>query len=258
MLRIIESFNNLPVTIEPDPDANFQPGQIGSLRIKNSKSIIGICDGLHPFGIIDDIRSHVSRALPNPYSQVHIVPIQIAFDEEKQDMVSASDAKVELNYSKIIIGSFTSNIPGQLHSVNGVFTIPKGTKCNYCLTPQAGSEPDINNAIRLVCTYAYNVHYPELQDSVSVFNRVTIWSKNMIAETDMFDTTQKYFKYSNLFVQNGFLTTNRADYTCKCIGVVLQPPGIENSMLRFLLDLEGKVDIGVSSWSKELNTLSNR
>src|ERR1019366_1375406 len=112
MLRIIETFSNLPEQIEVDPDAYFQPGQIGSLRIKKGKSVIGVCDGLNPFGIIDDVRTNVFRGIPRPYTQVHIVPVSPHrdFDELKLEWVLTQDKKVDLNHTNIIKESFKSSI----------------------------------------------------------------------------------------------------------------------------------------------------
>lgn len=246
MLRIIEMFGNLPENVEVDSDANFQPGQIGSLKIKGGKSLIGVCDGLHPFGILDDIKSKTIRCISTPPTQVHIVrAIHMDFDPIKKEMVLIQDHKVELNNSNIIAASFISNVPGHLKSINGVFILPKGTVCNYCMIPSVDGQ-HINDAVRFSCKYAYNVpmKFGEINDSTMGSQRVTVWTKNIIADTDMYDTSQEYNKYAPLYVEKGLLTTRRLDRQCKCIGVVLGSPDADNPMLRFLLDLENKIDIG--------------
>lgn len=248
MLRIIELFNNLPVSVEVDPDANFQPGHIGSLRIKNGKSLIGICDGLHPFGILDDIKTNKFRCIPKPPTQVHIVSnARITFDEARKEIVLAEDHKVSLNHNNIIAASFTSSVPGHLQPINGVFTLPKGTGCNYCVVPRVNGK-DVPYAVRFSCRYAYNVPINSFDDSTASTDRATVWTKNMIAETDMYDTAQEYPTCSLLYASNGLLTTKIIDYNCKSIGVVLEPPNQETSMLRFLLDLDGKVDVGSNNY----------
>lgn len=246
MLRIIETFRNLPTSVEVDSDANFQPGQIGSLRIKGGKSVVGVCDGLHPCGVLDDIRSNTFRAIPTPPVEVHVVPISNReFDERRKEWVLGEDVKVELKHANIIKASFVSSVDTILQPIIGVLFIPKGTSCNYCLFPKPNGRGDVNDAVRFSCKYAYNVPADSFEDSTANTNRVTVWTKNMIADTDMYDTSKEYAKYSLLYVENGLLTTKRSDYNCKCIGVVLEPPSAENSMLRFLLDLEGRVEIGV-------------
>jgi hypothetical protein len=246
MLRIIEVFNNLPVCVRVDSRAYFQPGQVASLKMKKGEIVAGVCDGLHPCGIIDDIRirSNVLRMVPKPFNQVHIVPINHpSFDEDLKQIVLAQDHSVKLNHVNIIADSFISDVPGQLKSVNGELILPKGTICNHRISPMDGG-CYINYAVRLTCRYAYNVPAPKMDDSTVGSGQVTLWTKNMIADTDMYDTAQEYHKYANLYVENSLLTTKRLDYTSKRIGIVLDVPSNDNSMLRFLLDLEGNVDVG--------------
>ena len=245
MLRIIETFNNLPTCVEVDSDANFQPGQIGSLRIRSGKSVAGVCDGLHPYSVIDDIRSNTLRAIPKPPIEVHVVPIsKLEFSERRKEWILGEDVKVMLKHANIIKASFVCSVDVFLQSINGALTIAKGTACNYCMFPKPNGRGDVNDAVRLSCKYAYNVPSESFEDSTANSQRVTVWTKNMIADTDMYDTSKEYSKYAPLYVENGLLTTKYPDPNCKCIGVVLEPPCAENSMLRFLLDLEGRVEIG--------------
>lgn len=246
MLRIIETFRNLPTSVEVDSDANFQPGQIGSLRIKSGKSVVGVCDGLHPCGVLDDIRSNTLRAIPKPPIEVHVVPIpNREFSERRKEWILGEDVKVELKHTNIIQASFISSVGTILQPINGAIIIPKGTACNYCMFPSPNNS-DVNDAVRFSCKYAYNVSTDSFEDSTASTNQVTVWTKNMIADTDMYDTSKEYPRYYPLYVENGLLTTKRSDCNCKCIGVVLGPPSADNSMLRFLLDLEGRVEIGES------------
>jgi hypothetical protein len=242
MLRIIETFNNLPQNIEVDPDANFQPGNVGSLRIKNSKSVMGICDGLHPYGILDDIKSNVIRCVPVPPTQTFIVPAEdIEFDANKKAIILSKAQKVELNHANIIAASFISDVPGTLKYLNGIFILPIGTICNYCLKPSINGST-INDAVRFSCKYAYNIN--KVDDTTLGSGRVTVWSKNMIAETDMYSIAHEYNKYMPLYVENGLLTTKRLDSQCKCIGIVLEGPTTNNPMMKFLLDIENKITVG--------------
>lgn len=243
MLRIIETFGNLPTTIEPDPDAHFQPGNVASLWISKSKSVVGVCDGLHPFGILDDIRSDTLRTVCTPDDGIHIAPaLDFYFDPSKKEVVLAQDHKIELKHANIIAASFASSVSVQLRSKEGIAIVPAGTACNYCLHPSISGE-DFNNAVRFAVRYAYNVPSGVFDDSTQGSNRATIWTKNMIAATDMFDTTQEYPQYAPLYANCGLLTSKKIDARCKCVGVVLEPPKAQSGMLRFLLDLDGKVDV---------------
>lgn len=206
-----------------------------------------VCDGLHPFGILDDIRSDTLRTVCTPDDGIHIVPIShYDFDLFSGEMVLVEDHKVELRHANIITASFASSVPVRLLSKEGIAIIPAGTACNYCLHPSMNGK-DINNAVRFAVRYAYNVPSGALDDSTQGSNRATIWTKNMIADTDMFDTAQEYPRYIPLYANCGLLTSKKIDDQCKCIGVVLEPPRAQNGMLRFLLDLDSKVDVKSSS-----------
>lgn len=236
MLRIIESFGNLPTTIDVDSDIKCQPGQIGSLKIKNNKSVIGICDGLHPFGIIDDLKSNTIRSVVSPKDGEFIIPItEFEYDSLKKEIVLSKDFHVELKHTNIISSSFISNINVELNCRNGIVTIPKGTTCNYCINITPNQNDMINHDIRLVVKYAYNTIYDSLESTISNM-KITMWTKNMICETDMFDTSAKYEIYSNLYIINGLLTTKCILPQCKCVGMVLSLPTVNNNMLRILWD----------------------
>lgn len=240
MLRIIETFNNLPQGYHVDPDANFEPGQIGSLRVRNGNVVVGVSDGLHPEGIIDDIKTEKYRAVR---WQEEIVAKVEEFNMKDSYFITAKDIKCQLKEPHVIVKSFISTISVTLVPMNGVVIIPAGTLCNYRSPHNLDLSSEYSNAIRFSCNYAYNIP-ANYDDSTVMSGRVTIWNKMMIAETNMFDTTAKYNKYSSLYAVNGLLTTNKFSYECKCIGFVLEEPKNTNPMIRFMFDPEGKVQVG--------------
>lgn len=234
MLRIIETFNHLPVSLEVDLATNFQPGQIASLKIKNNRKTFGICDGLYPFGIIDDIKTKVIRKV---VISSDIVPASsFSIDDTKENLILTQKHSLELRYQNIIASSFISDVVGILNAKLGIFTLPPGTICNYKLNSS------INNAVKFSYRYAYNVLYPQEENSTKGTNTATIWNKNMIAESDMFDLTQEYPKYATLYVENGLLTTRRNDLS-QYVGVVLTDPASNSSALKFLFDPENNIKV---------------
>jgi len=236
MLRIIETFNNLPQAYQVDPDSNFEPGQIGSLRVRSGNVVVGISDGLHPEGIIDDIKTEKYRTVK--WEEEIIASVE-DFGMKDSAVTTAKDIKCQLEKSHIIVKSFISTVPVTLIPMNGVVIIPAGTICNHVLD----TSNNFANAIRFSCNYAYNIP-ANYDDSTVSSGRVTVWNKMMIAETDMFDTTAKYDRYSSLYTINGLLTTNRPSYECKCIGFVLNEPKSNYAVVRFMFDPEGKVQTG--------------
>lgn len=81
-------------------------------------------------------------------------------------------------------------------------------------------------------------------DSTFGSKRLTVWTKNMIVDTDMFDTMPEYHKYNNLYVFDGLFTTRRLMINAKCVGIVLQTPSLTHPLLRVLFDLKGNIEIG--------------
>ena len=250
MLRIIESFRNLPESLEPSKIITCQPGQIGALKISKGKTVVDICDGLHPFGIIDDIKTRNIRCVATPLVKDCIVRAEhYDFDPVVKKSVLTQEHTVELAHRNIIAESFvaSANIGGHLKSGEGLYVLPKGTACNYRLMPTISGN-EINDAVRFSCSYAYHVTMKREQNSIMGTGRITVWTKNLIADTDMFDTSMEYPKYANLYVNKGYLTTCRVHCQCPTIGIVLNAPQNSNdSMLRFLFDPNGNIDIAANN-----------
>lgn len=248
MLRIEETFGMLPVGYLVDESSMFQPGQIASLKIKNDQLVVGVSDGLNPFGVFDDIRSHSIRKIVicEQVALFGISEFNLMFSPKYQNYVIKTPIKIELNNPDIVKNSFISyGVDVMLDAKNGVITIPAETPCNAPSIGKAKNDEypiyPINDSFKFQCSYAYNETSKELIDTTVGSHRVTVWNKNLIARTDMYDVTQDYKKYTPLYVDNGYLTSRKIIHLSKCVGMVLEEPTPEQPSLKFLLDLEGKL-----------------
>lgn len=237
MLRIIEAFNHLPQSFYVDSEAKFEPGQIGSLKIKNNKTIITVCDGINPIGILDDVKNTHLRG--TVFNKQYLLPLYNCKIGENSELILTQDYKLELEHVNIISKSFVCSIPAVLDSKKGIITIPAGTvlKCEiYSLI--------INSVPTAIIYINYAFKIKSIDDSTVSTGQTTVWNKVLIADTDMFDTTVEYNKYDNLYSNNGLFTTKKSTYENKCVGVVLTPPNADSSMLRFLFDPNNDIKIG--------------
>jgi len=236
MLRIIETFNHLPQSFYVDSGSKFEPGQIGSLKIKNGKTIVTICDGINPIGILDDIKNDFYRV--PIYNKQLVVPVS-NYRIENYLMILSEDLKFELDHTNIIHGSFKSSIPVILDSKKGVITIPRGTQLDDYYFKSKGILAVIFNI-----NYAFKIKAKSFDDSTISTEQATVWNKLLIADTNMFDTAVEYRKYDNLYADNGLLTTKKLTYEAECIGFVLDIPTNDNPLLRFLFDPNNQIKIG--------------
>ena len=222
MLRIIETFNHLPTSYKVDIDAKFGPGQIGSLKIKDNQTVVSVCDGINPIGILDDIKNKFIRRVR--YQQRIIISPGVK--ELKYDLFYRLEDK------NIISKSFISTINVVLDPKKGIITIPKNTQI-------------YNDCIDFVVNYAFNLKSDD--DSTVGSGRATVWGNLLIIETDMFDTTTNYHKYDNLYSNNGLFTNIKPTYESKYIGFVLNSPSNDNPVLKLFFDLNNKIEIGLAA-----------
>lgn len=236
MLRIIESFGHKPVQVNIDKDCEFLPGQIVSLKLKKDKETLDVCDGLYPYGIVDDIHATKFRNIvyeklislkevpSNRCIELHPNIIKSSLKYKIYDFIDNKN----LNIDEFYLSQFIDFKAGKI-----------------CF-PEKYIIP---NYLTITISYAYNttLNYPlKLNTSCMSTQSATVWKNNMIVETDMFDVTQTYTKYANLYVENGFLTTKINNELCKCVGTLLCPPtsSVENTCLRYLFDPYNNVNIG--------------
>lgn len=227
MLRLIQISNSLPFSWPCDPNAQFQPGQIAQLVLMGNQIVCGVSDGTAPIGIIDDIKTN---AFTNASVDEEVV-VQSAGVLSNGVLVTATDIKTELANPNVVERSFTADIPVVLIARNGVITIPAGTPLNMDLT--GSGTPD---SVRVVVNYTYQVPNIPGDDSTQGSGRVTVWTSRMIAQTNQYETNQRYALNSNLFVsESGLLTTRMSSPNLAAVAICTAPPSsLAGGFLEFL------------------------
>lgn len=62
MLRAVSIGHPHSTSFPVDPDAEFEPGMIGQLKVINGLEIVlSVSDGLAPLGIIDDVKNEINN-----------------------------------------------------------------------------------------------------------------------------------------------------------------------------------------------------
>ena len=228
MFRIVQAGNALPVSYPVDPNAEFQPGMFGQIKVIGNNIVVGVSDGTAPFGVLDDIKTN---AFTQP-SINEVVIAQVPAVTYQGQRVSAIDVRKELKNPNIIPTSFiTSPVDVQLIARNGVVNFLQYTPLNF------DSDGDgIADSIRTVVSYTYQVPNVPGDDSTAASGRVTIWFMRMIAQTDQYETNQIYPVNANLFVsENGLLTTSRPTPDHPGVAFVTGPPSSIFGTLEFCL-----------------------
>ena len=240
MFRIMHSFNFLPQSFPVDKSFQCQPGQIASLSNKNKILMPIFSDGLHPFGIIDDIRT--SHCRQNSIEELVKVFVSNKDWELSREAIAVSKKNISLvlENSSIIANSFysESTFPVIIKAMKGLVIIPKNTTCDLYYDDM---HDHFLPYFYFKVSYAYNVPFTELEDSISSSDRITIWTKPLIYETDMFHVDVKYNMHAPLYVANGLLTSCCETAISKCIGKVLKAPSRKSPLLRILWDPENKI-----------------
>jgi hypothetical protein len=201
MFRIIQSGNSLPLSYPVDPNAVFEPGQIGQLGVIGNNIVCGVSDGTAPLGIIDDIKTSAFTA---PSIDEEIIVSAVGVDHGGV-IVSAMDVKAVLANPNVVPSSFTTSpVDVELIPRNGVIVFPAGTPLNFDMTGSG-----IPDAIRTVVSYTWQVPGIPGDDSTQASGKVTIWFSRIAFQTSMFETNQRYAINCNLFVSETGLLTSR-------------------------------------------------
>lgn len=226
MLRLIQTGNSLPFSFPVDPNSEFQPGQIAQLTVSGNQIVCGVSDGTAPIGIIDDIRtkSFYAAAVDETIKVPAVGIISGGI------LVTPVDIKTELANPNVVDRSFLASLDVELIPRNGVIVIPAGTPLNF---DSAGSgTPD---TIRVIVNYSYQVPNVPGDDSTAGSGRVTVWFQRIIAQTNQFETNQRYPVNANLFVSEmGLLTTRMPSVNHSAVAIVTAPPTVLQSSLEFL------------------------
>lgn len=211
-----------------DPSAVFEGGMIGQLGIMGNNIICGVSDGSMPIGIIDDIKT---TAFTAPAIDEEVIVSAVGVDNGVGTLVSPNDIVAFLDNPNVSASSFVSNpVSVALNTRNGAITFLAGTPLNF--DADGDSIPD---SIRTVVSYTYQVPNIVGDDSTQASGRVTIWYQKMIAETDKFETNQRYPLNAPLFVSEaGLLTTRQVDPDYPCVAIVTATPNSIMGTLQFM------------------------
>lgn len=227
MLRVIQAGTGRPISYPVDPNATFQPGMIGQIKVIGNDIVMGVSDGMAPFGIIDDVKD-TAFSRPQIAEVVIIEPDVVNFDG--YNYTAAFDTIKDLRNSQLVPGSFRSEHPSivSLNEVNGIIKIRAGTVMNY--TAIGSTTP---NAFRTKVWYAYYVANMPGEDTTFGSGRMTIWFTAGIFQTDQYELVP-YAVNANLYVSaNGKLTSEQSLPNQPCIGMVIVPPTSSNTVLEF-------------------------
>lgn len=226
MLRLVQVGNSLPFSFAVDPNSEFQPGQIAQLNVMGNQIVCGVSDGTAPIGIIDDIKTN-SFTSASIDEEITVPTIGVMSNGR---LVTAVDIKTELENPSIVERSFLTDVDVLLIPRNGVIVIPQGTPLNF---DSEGS--GIFDSVRVVVSYTYQVPNVPGDDSTMGSGRVTIWFQRIIAQTDQFETNQRYPLNANLFVsETGLLTTRMPSPNHAGVAIVTAPPTSLQTSLEFL------------------------
>lgn len=231
VFRIVQAGNALPTSYPVDPNAEFQPGMVAQLGVNGNNIVAGVSDGTAPLGIIDEIKTRAFTAPSIDEVVIANVP-EIARVTQGSRIITSIDIQRNLQNPNIIHSSFTSNpLDVDLNARNGVLVFPAGTELNFDLDGDG-----IPDAIRTVVSYTYQVPNIPGDDTTAGSGKVTIWFQRMIAQTDMYETNQRYPLNANLFVSEcGLLTTRQPTPDHPGIAVVTGSPSAIFGTLEFLL-----------------------
>lgn len=230
MFRIVQAGNSLPLSFPVDPNAEFQPGMIGQLGTMGNNIVCGVSDGTCPLGIIDEIKTRAFTAPSIDEIVIATVPA-VARTIIGGRSYTTIDAQSPLQNSNILASSFTTNpVDAALNAKNGVLIFPEGTELNFDLDGDG-----VLDSIRTIVSYTYQVPNIPGDDTTAGSGRVTIWFQKMLAQTDMYDTSQRYPINANLFVNEcGLLTTRQINESYPTVGFVTGPPIAINGTLEFM------------------------
>lgn len=228
MLRVVQSGTGRPISFPVDPNTTFQPGMIAQVRVIGNDVVMGVSDGVAPFGIIDDVKD---TAFTRPsIDEVVIIEATVVNVDGYGTFTLGADASQTLQNANIVETSFTSDVTGiLLNSTNGVVIARAGQELNY--TTADSTTP---NAIRVIVRYSYAVPNMAGEDTTLGSGRLTLWFTRGIFQTDQFEMTP-FAPNANLYVSpNGKLTTEQTLPNQPVVGMVIVPPAAHNTVLEFL------------------------
>lgn len=227
MLRVIQAGLTLPISYPVDPNAVFQPGMLCQLKVLGNDIVMGVSDGIAPFGIIDEFKD-IAFSKPVVDEVVIIQPNAVTFDGYQYR--AAYDTMRDIRHANLVPGTFVSDSPSiiSLNETNGIVTIKAGTPLNYATT---GSLTP--NAFRTKIRYAYYVPNRPGEDTTFGSQRMTLWAFGGIYQTDQFESVPFAVNASLYCSASGRFTTEQTIPNQPSIGMVIVPPVAHNAFLEF-------------------------
>jgi hypothetical protein len=217
MLRILFAGNAMPLSWPVHPSDEFEPGQVGQLKVLGNQVVCGVSDGTAPIGILDDMKKNAFTS--TSIDEEIIVPATGRLVDGK--FVSVIDLIGVLQHAAIVASSFISyNVDVELNSTNGIVTFPAGTELNYSYAGNTTLD-----GIRTIVSYTYFVPNIPGDDTTLASSQVTVWFQKMFIQTDQFETNRRYPINAPLFISEiGKFTTTpvREDYPM--VALVTTPP----------------------------------
>jgi hypothetical protein len=228
MLKVIQAGNGIPLSYNVDSSSTFQPGQIGQMKIVGQEVVVGLSDGTAPLGIIDDIRSNAFTQ--TIYDEIVIIR-GVNVQTDGYNFYTGDEANQHLANAGIVQSSFIADYDGLiLNSVNGIVTLPANSVLNWDL-----DNDGLNDSVKTIVNYVYNVPNLPGDDTTIGSNRVTIWFQRGLFSTDQFDTLLSYPINATLFVnESGILTTRQLTENHPGVGMVTGPPSASDSTIEFM------------------------
>jgi len=180
-------------------------------------------------GIIDDIRS--TAFTKSKVDEIVVIKVNSVETDSNGNLVSSNDLTGVLEHPHITESSFTSTVSVLLNVVNGIVTVPAGTKLNY------DSDSDgTYDSFKIICNYIYSVAAKPGDDTTIGSGRITIHYQRGIYASDQFDTTQVYPLNSTLYVGlDGKLTSKQPTASHPGVAICTGPPTAANGTLEFML-----------------------
>lgn len=190
--------------------------------------VVGVCSGLRPIGIIDDMRTVAFHS--NSVDEQKIEYVSNPATNSLGQLVTPYDIKVTLDNPNITEKSFTTNVQVSLIGRNGVVIIPAGTVLNSDMTGTG-----IPDAVYLRVSYSYQIPNQPGYDSTAGSNMVTFWYDRLVAQTDQYDTSVPYPLTAPLFCnERGLFTSRQITTNHPAVAVVWAPPTLHNPYLEFM------------------------
>lgn len=232
-LRVLHPGRHLPTFRTLDPNATFIAGMIGQLKYVGNEIVLGVSDGIAPFGIIEDTReiAHVRPVIDEP---VVVTPLLSEIVDNGSGPQLAVDKYAFLQNANILQNSFVSTKASvELIATNGAVKIPAGTKLNARVDPSPGDADSFVTHVR----YSYYVPNRPGDDTTMGSAKVSIWANpaGAIFSTDQYETEVPYPLNAGLYCSpNGKFTTKQSIETQPAIAMVCVPPTRINNMLELI------------------------